>query len=479
MFGGCSTANTKEEQPKYFNDFYMLTVTPFDLTWEVIPQSGHIPSSREGHSICITKGNVYLFGGRSHLLANECLPGIYRFHLESLTWEKLQVNGIAPNTLYHSSTLIADNIFVFGGIEKGEPSDGLFIFSTVSLTWTPVKTVGPVPAPRYSHASAPVGGLLYLFGGGTMNNFYYKDIHVLDTVTLTWRQCEIKGEGPHGRGFHTFTSHHNKDIYVFGGSSCDQEGNKVALNDVMKLSLAKKKWKIPLYVGIPPARRHSHTAFVLHGHLYIFGGANEEQEFNDIKTMKLINPSDRQPIMKEILLDFGMNGVSNRFSPTRIPKVKYELAVSPLPASTGPAPPVLASELWNLSSIYKQTVEMVTDAFTLLGMEFQRLDIEKRELAQAKLAFHQENEANDVECRNRQEKLQEMLEKHKAQNEAWLKARAEENDKERKELFKQRAELFQKQEKIHEDQKNLQKCGQQLLSLMQQFKGCEEIFEEK
>ncbi|XP_051876593.1 rab9 effector protein with kelch motifs [Pristis pectinata] len=472
VFGGCSTVNLEVSRlPKYFNDFYMLTVSPSDLTWEVIPQGGHIPLSREGHSMCVVKGKVYLFGGRSHHLVDESLPGMYRFHIESLIWEKLQVNGIAPNTLNHCAALIGDNIFVFGGIQKGEVSDDLFMFSTVSLTWTPVKTIGPPPAPRYNHASATVGGLLYLFGGIGMENFYYKDLHVLDTVTLTWSQCEVKGEGPCGRGSHTFTSHHDKDIYVFGGSYCDQEGSKVTLNDVVKLSLAKMKWKIPLYIGISPARRHNHTAFVLHGHLYIFGGVNEEQEFNDTKAMKLINPSDRQPIMKEILSEFGMHEVSNRFSPTRIPKVKYDLAVSPLPARTDPPPPVPASELRDLSSIYKQTVELITHAFTMLDMEFQRLDFEKGELAQAKLAFHQEKETYNRKYKNQQEELQGMLQKHKAQNEAWLKARAEENDRERKDLFKQRAELFQEQKKLQEDQNSLQRRSQHLLSLMQQFKG--------
>lgn len=90
------------------------------------------------------------------------------------------------------------------------------------------------------------------------------------------------------------------------------------------VSPAKKKWKVPLYVGIPPARRYGHTAFILHSHvsdrlnklkpphlnknkyflsvfcvqqLFVFGGRNEEQEFNDLKVMKLINPSERQPGM--------------------------------------------------------------------------------------------------------------------------------------------------------------------------------------
>ncbi|XP_043569633.1 acyl-CoA-binding domain-containing protein 4 isoform X1 [Chiloscyllium plagiosum] len=476
----------KGEQPKYFSDFYMLTeprksrdhataetkqVTPSDLTWEIIPQSGYIPSSREGHSMCIMKGKVYLFGGRSHHLVQECLPGMYCFDIESLTWEKLQINGIAPCTLNHSAALVGDNIFVFGGIQNGAVSDNLFMFNTVSLTWTPVKTVGLTPAPRYAHTFAAVGEFLYLFGGTACENLYFKDIHVLDTVSLTWSQCEVKGEGSSGRGFHTFTPHHDKDIYVFGGSYHTQGGNITTLNDVVKLSLAKMKWKMPLYVGIPPERRHSHTAFLLHSHLYIFGGVNEEQEFNDIKAMKLINPSDRQPMMKEILSEFGINEVGYRFSPTRIPKVKYELAVCPFPARADSPPPVPATESRDLSSIYKQAIEMITNAFAMLDVEFQKLDIEKGELARAKIAFQQEKEAYNKQYKNQQQELQEMLEKHKFQNEAWLKTRAEQNDREKQVLFRQRAELLQEQEKLREEQKNLQMRSQQLLSLMQQFKG--------
>ncbi|XP_067838423.1 rab9 effector protein with kelch motifs [Heptranchias perlo] len=472
IFGGCSTVCMKvSNPPKYFSDFYMLTVTPSDLTWEVIPQSGYIPSSREGHSMCVVKGKIYLFGGHSHHLVEECLPGMYRFDIESLTWEKLQINGIAPSTLNHSAALVGDNVFVFGGIQNGAVSDDLFMFNTVSLTWTPVKTIGLTPAPRCNHTFATVGELLYLFGGSAVENLYYKDIHVLDTVTLTWSQCEVKGEGPSGRGHHTFTSHHDKDIYIFGGSYNDQGGSITTLNDVVKLSLAKIKWKMPLYVGISPAHRHSHAAFILHSHLYIFGGVNEKQEFNDIKAMKLINPSDRQPIMKEILLEFGIHEVSNRFSPTRIPKVKYELAVCPFPARTDSPPSVPATESRDLDSIHKQAMEMITNAFAMLDIEFQKLDIEKGELTRAKIAFQQEKEAYNKQYRYQQQELQEMLEKHKAQNEAWLKARGEENDRERQELFRQRAELLQEQEKLHEEQKKLQKRSQQLLSVMQQFKG--------
>ncbi|XP_042202796.1 uncharacterized protein zmp:0000001301 [Callorhinchus milii] len=155
--------------------------------------------------------------------------------------------------------------------------------------------------------------------------------------------------------------------------------------------------------------------------LYIFGGVNEEEEFNDIRVMKLINPSDRQPIMKEILSEFGIHEVSNRFSPTKIPKVRYELTELLSSARTDSPPQVPASEPRDLSSIHKQAVEMITRAFAMLDIEFQNLNTEKTELNQARIAFQKEKDAYDKQYRSQQQELQEMLEKHKARMKLGLK----------------------------------------------------------
>ncbi|TNN21921.1 hypothetical protein EYF80_067967 [Liparis tanakae] len=51
LFGGASGVDQEEELLVYFSDFYMLTVSPDDVTWEEIPQSGDVPSAREGHTL--------------------------------------------------------------------------------------------------------------------------------------------------------------------------------------------------------------------------------------------------------------------------------------------------------------------------------------------------------------------------------------------------------------------------------------------
>ncbi|XP_029300985.1 uncharacterized protein LOC115016971 [Cottoperca gobio] len=263
-----------------------------------------------------------------------------------------------------------------------------------------------------------------------------------------------------------------EDIYLFGGKSTNEDGMVTSSIEIHKLSISKMKWKVPLYVGIPPARRHGHTAFIHHSHLYVFGGKNEEQEFNDLKVMKLINPSERQPVMKEILSEFGLQGISHSFTPTKVPNVRYELGQSsPINQSRNTTANAQVFVHRDFSAVRDQAMQMVQKAFTLLDQEFQKLDREKSELSQAAAALQKEKAAHDA-CRQQQlQELQEMLDRHRFQNEAWLRARAGENDRERRELCRLREEVLQEQERLTEEQNSIQKRSEHLLSIMQQFKG--------
>ncbi|XP_022625476.1 actin cytoskeleton-regulatory complex protein pan1-like [Seriola dumerili] len=218
------------------------------------------------------------------------------------------------------------------------------------------------------------------------------------------------------------------------------------------------KWKVPLYVGIPPARRHGHTAFILHGHLYVFGGKNEEQEFNDLKVMKLINPSERQPVL-----------TVNSFTPTKVPNVRYELSES-TPFIQSRSTSANAFVHREFSAVRDQAMKMIQTAFTLLDQEFQKLDREKSKLSKAAACLQREKEAHEAHRRQQQQELQEMLDRHRSQNEAWLRARAEENDGERRELCRLREEVLQEQERLKEEQSSIQKRSEHLLSIMQQFR---------
>ncbi|KYO20664.1 tip elongation aberrant protein 1-like [Alligator mississippiensis] len=203
VFGGCSMHNSFDDQPTYFNDFYMLTnplAWPLPQTYCYLP--GPDPTilplhhTAEGLAIhectftifvisikktIVVKGKIYLFGGCSTQEAEECLPGVHSFDLSSLTWQKIKTTGVAPRTLRHSSAVVGENIYVYGGVHYGKTVDDLYMFSTVSLNWTPVKTTGPAPGARSGHAFATVGQLIYMFGGSSSENAYCTDVYALDT----------------------------------------------------------------------------------------------------------------------------------------------------------------------------------------------------------------------------------------------------------------------------------------------------------
>ncbi|XP_034048004.1 rab9 effector protein with kelch motifs [Thalassophryne amazonica] len=472
VFGGVSDIN--QDNIVYFHDFYMLTVSPDKVLWEEIPQSGDVPSARRGHTLCVVRGKLYLFGGVSSPKATECLPGVYCFDIVSLNWDSLVTGAVALRAVHHSSVAVGDNIYVYGGILEGNPTDDLMVFNTVSLMWTPVKTSGSPPPALFGQSFGLVGDQLFMFGGHGADGEFCKDLYVLSTENLVWQKWEVKGECPADCRGHTLTAHHDKDLYLFGGNITNENGTVTSSNEIHKLSIAKLKWKVPLYVGIPPVRRYGHTSFILHSHLYIFGGKNEEQEFNDLKVMKLINPSERQPVMKEILSEFGLQGVSHSFTPTKVPNVRYELSES-VPSNhirtTAANAQEVSVHIGDFRVFRDQAMDMIQTAFDLLDQEFHKLARLKWEFTKAAADLQKAKEAQEVQRQQQQQELQEMLERHRCQNEAWLRARAEENDRERKELCRQREEVLQQQERLKEEDNNIQRRSQHLLSIMEQFKG--------
>ncbi|XP_034152979.1 rho GTPase-activating protein gacHH [Esox lucius] len=248
LFGGVSTRSEEmfpmfqEDSSVCMNDFYMLTVSPYHITWEVMPQNGAVPSAREGHTLCLVKGKLYLFGGVSNPQAGECLPGVYCFDIVNLEWERLTIGGVSLRTVRHCSVSMGDNIYVYGGLLDGVPTDDLMMFNTVSLNWTPVKTTGTLPSARYNHTFAAVGELVFMFGGCTEDGCYHNDVHILNTDTLVWQRYDVKGESPLACAGQTLTAHHDKDIYLFGGKCISQDGTVTSTNEINKLSIDIYIW---------------------------------------------------------------------------------------------------------------------------------------------------------------------------------------------------------------------------------------------
>ena len=78
----------------------------------------------------------------------------------------------------------------------------------------PVATEGQKPKVRSIHGAATVGKDLFVFGGLDYPT-YYKDLHQLDTETLTWAEISIKGDVTPRSGMSLWSF--NWKLYIFGG----------------------------------------------------------------------------------------------------------------------------------------------------------------------------------------------------------------------------------------------------------------------
>ncbi|KAI0126434.1 hypothetical protein BJ170DRAFT_405878 [Xylariales sp. AK1849] len=202
-------------------------------------------------------------------------------------WSRPPVSG-APHTPLraHTMTLIASNIFVFGGCDSRACFNELYVLDADSFHWSSPHVAGDIPVPLRAMTCTAVGKKLVVFGGGD-GPAYYNDVYVLDTVNFRWHRPRIVGDNtPSPRRAHTACLYKN-GIYVFGGG----DGVR-ALNDIWRLDvsdMSKMSWKLvsgatsasPNRDNRPKARGY-HTANMVGSKLIIYGGSDGGECFNDV-----------------------------------------------------------------------------------------------------------------------------------------------------------------------------------------------------
>ncbi|KAK3755606.1 hypothetical protein QZH41_017600 [Actinostola sp. cb2023] len=143
------------------------------------------------------------------------------------------------------------------------------------------------PVSRCDHDCTVIGEKFYICGGSGGEAVWFNDIYCFDTVTLVWYYINAQGHLPHPRSLHTICAHHDKDIYLFGGAN-DSPSCKTRspFGDVFKFSLSKMKWKKVHCEGPSPDRRLGHTACIAYGQMIVFGGMNDEKDYNDLAILQ-------------------------------------------------------------------------------------------------------------------------------------------------------------------------------------------------
>ncbi|KAL4980372.1 hypothetical protein BDW66DRAFT_54658 [Aspergillus desertorum] len=187
------------------------------------------------------------------------------------------------------------DIYMMGGLIDGSTVKGdlwMLESSSGNLSCFPIATVSEGPGPRVGHASLLVGNAFIVFGGDTKvdeNDTLDDTLYLLNTSSRQWSRSIPPGPRPSGRYGHTLNILGSK-LYVFGGQVEGYFFNDLVAFDLNQLQNSGNKWEFliqnsheggPSPGQIPPARTN-HTIVCFNDKLYLFGGTNGLQWFNDV-----------------------------------------------------------------------------------------------------------------------------------------------------------------------------------------------------
>ena len=255
---------------------------PPAMYWSKAPVHGSVPRrSFRAHTANLCDEVLWLFGGCDN---RGCFRDLWCFDTETMCWSKPKVTGdIPPARRAHSATMVNKRLFVFAGGDGPHYFNDLYIFDTVSLRWFKPEVGGTAPSPRRAHTCNYYEGQLIVFGGGNGVGAL-NDVHTLDVNDLSrleWRRLECSGKVPIGRGYHTSSLVDGK-LIVIGGSD-----GHMSFNDIHILRLDTRTWYQVKTDEIH--NRLGHTATQVGSYLFIFGGHDSKTYTSELLTLNLVN----------------------------------------------------------------------------------------------------------------------------------------------------------------------------------------------
>lgn len=152
-----------------------------------------------------------MWGGRNNAVACDTLSC---FDTKKLEWSTPQVTGMVPYAKDgHSACVIKNKMYIFGGFEylTDQYSQEVHCLDLDTLQWTFIDAQGTPPSHRDFHTAVAVGDRMFVFGGrGDLNSpynsqeeIYCPQVYYLDTITETWVACNPTGIWPEGRRSHS------------------------------------------------------------------------------------------------------------------------------------------------------------------------------------------------------------------------------------------------------------------------------------
>uniref|UniRef100_A0A915Q4A1 Uncharacterized protein n=1 Tax=Setaria digitata TaxID=48799 RepID=A0A915Q4A1_9BILA len=204
----------------------------------------------------------------------------------------VSLNG-GPKRVNQAAAAIGSTIYSFGGCccdnnyinSELDETFGVHVLNTSTYRWKRLRTrrlrpsqnrdispgrdpsslpYGETPTKRVGHTAVAYEGKIYLWGGYC----------TATSIRRTWSVIPSDGDTPPGRTRHTAVVF-NDMMIIYGGRD---DHAPTLPNDVWAYNFKTRKWYGMALYGQIPRGRECHTACVIDGKMYVFGGVDESDD---------------------------------------------------------------------------------------------------------------------------------------------------------------------------------------------------------
>ena len=261
-----------------------------------------MPTQRSGFDTCIVDGKIYAIGGEIEGFGNLSLSTVEMYDPKTDTWER-KADMLTARTGV-SVSVVDEKIYAIGGTElkrfeidviingefrkvkRWEPKElpTVEMYDPVTDTWT---QRADMPTPRNT-VTCVVNGKIYAIGGLAFNEKQWRldTVEVYDPATDTWAKAKSMNHARDG----ATVSVVNGKIYVMGGTGWPQIPNQPGpyLSNIGVFNPKANQWRDIAEMFEPKV---GHSASVIDGKIYVIGGGFWENGlYTHLSTIEIYDP---------------------------------------------------------------------------------------------------------------------------------------------------------------------------------------------